>query len=260
MELPIVKVDAFASRVFTGNPAAVMRLPAWLPDDTLRAVAAENNLSETAFVVGRHLRWFTPTTEVELCGHATLAAGAVLLEQDGGDRVAFETRSGELVVERDGEAFVLELPAVPAGLGVAPDDVLAAVGGRPVASRPIRALHHASYWLAEYATEAEVEALAPDFRALRGLGANVVATAPGTDVDFVSRFFAPGSGVDEDPVTGSAHCTLTPLWVGRLGRNPLRARQISRRGGEVGCALAGDHVRLSGRVAWWLTGVVRVPG
>lgn len=265
MQLPLVQVDAFTERPLSGNPAAVMRLPRWLDDATLQAIAAENNLSETAFVVREgdrhHLRWFTPLVEVDLCGHATLAAGAVVLSEDGGDAITFETRSGPLSVRRTGEAWELDLPVIPPSPLVEPPAALPDVLGRaPLELLGVRQLHHAAYWLAVYGSEADVAALEPDTRRMgRELQANVICTAPGDEVDFVSRFFAPGSGVDEDPVTGSAHATLAPFWMERLQKNPLRARQISRRGGSLLCTVGRDRVRLQGSCAAYLRGTVTLP-
>lgn len=281
MELPLVQVDAFADRPFTGNPAAVMRLPRWLDDDVLAAIAAENNLSETAFVVeepgGLRLRWFTPTVEVALCGHATLAAGYVLLGDAGPevDAVVFATRSGPLTVRRsaeDRDRLELELPCVPS---VPTDDVPPALidavraggGAAPVEVHRVKSVHAATYWMAVFADPADIVALAPDTRRLgRELRSNVICAAPGAPagaadgVDFVSRFFAPASGVDEDPVTGSAHATLAPYFAARLAKNPLEARQLSKRGGAVRCRVDGDRVWLGGRCAPYLVGVVQVPG
>ena len=248
--LPLVQVDAFASKPFEGNPAAVMRLPHWLPDETLAAIALENNLSETAFVVreerGLHLRWFTPTVEVDLCGHATLAAGFVVLGEDGGQSVSFHTKSGQLVVGKTSDGrLTLDLPSHPPGSAGLPAGIREALGTEPDAGWSIEALHHAGYWLALFPDADTVAALDPDVRLLGRLRANVICTAPGDgDLDFVSRFFAPGSGIDEDPVTGSAHATLAPFWAERLGKNPLSARQISARGGSMECELRGDRVIL----------------
>lgn len=266
MRVPLYQVDAFAARLFTGNPAAVCPLPRWLPDDVLQAVAAENNLSETAFLVpeGDHykLRWMTPTVEVDLCGHATLAAGFVLLEvlETKQQAVSFETRSGRLTVTREDGLLWLDFPALPV-LGPARDAgaVAAALGVTPRAVYEIRQVHHGRYLLAELADEAEVVGLNPDVVALRGQRTNVIVTAPGDEVDFVSRFFAPASGIDEDPVTGSAHCTLTPFWAARLGKTGLRARQRSRRGGELHCQLRGDRVKIGGRAVLYLRGEIEVP-
>lgn len=251
MQLAFSQVDAFATRPFTGNPAAVVRVGSeWLADDQMASIAAENNLSETAFVRERGpelaLRWFTPTVEVALCGHATLAAGWVMLQQTSGDAVSFDTRSGTLWVRREGDRFALELPAIPPHEAQVPDALIAALGAPPAEVLGVREVHHARYWLARYASEAQIASLAPDIAALRALRSNVICTAPGEAVDFVSRFFAPGSGVDEDPVTGSAHCTLTPFWAARLGKDVLEARQISARGGDLGCTLSpGEAARVT---------------
>lgn len=250
--LALYQIDAFTDRPFGGNPAAVCPLDAWLPDETLQAIAAENNLSETAFFVRRgdhlDLRWFTPAVEVDLCGHATLAAGHVLLEilEPGRSEARFQTRSGELVVRRESEGLSVDLPARPPTPTDITDELIEALGARP-----------------SYAVRArDLVAVFEDAEAVRNLSTNmgklaaldtfaVGVTARGTgrdaDVDFVSRFFAPQKGVPEDPVTGSLHCTLVPFWAERLGRTTLRARQVSRRGGELGCSLLGDRVRLTGR-------------
>lgn len=253
--IPIYQLDAFASQVFRGNPAAICPLEAWLPDATMQAIAAENNLSETAFFVREgdayRLRWFTPTTEVELCGHATLASGFVLLKASGA--VKFLTRSGPLTVRRDGEWLSLELPALPAtamdpppalaqGLGIAPRETL-----------------RATNWLCVLEDETAVRALKPDFTALASLHPfGVIVTAPGASVDFVSRFFGPSFGIPEDPVTGSAHATLTPYWSARVGKKKLSAWQVSARGGELTCEDLGANVALTGRCALYLTGEITV--
>jgi PhzF family phenazine biosynthesis protein len=256
MRLPIYQIDAFADRVFAGNPAAVVPLEEWLPDATLQAIAAENNLSETAFLVRQGetyaLRWFTPTVEVDLCGHATLASAYVVFRflEPQRRRISFETRkSGTLVVWRQGDELAMDFPAwvaepceTPAGLAVAlgrnPSEVLAA-----------RA------YLAVYERESDVAAIKPDFAALKRLGQAVIVTAPGSDgVDFVSRFFAPGVGIDEDPVTGGAHCQLIPYWAKRLGKRQLSARQISSRGGALSCGIEGDRVTIAGQAQLYLEG------
>lgn len=251
MKLRFVQVDAFADRPFTGNPAAVMPLDAWLDDATLQAIATENNLSETAFLLPTdgdadyELRWFTPTTEVVLCGHATLASGHVLL----GDRleldaVRFRTRqAGVLRVARAGAGYALDLPAWPAAAKPLPETV-AGIGGTPVETL-WRAGGHA---LLVYGSAAEVRALRPDFRALAGQGDVLfIATAPGETTDVVSRVFAPGAGIDEDPVTGSAHSLLIPYWTQRLGRDRFTAFQASARGGHLACRLEGDRAVMEGR-------------
>jgi len=246
--LPFTQVDAFADAPFTGNPAAVMPLDAWLDDETLQAIAQENNLSETAFTIATPddpdadyaLRWFTPTLEVKLCGHATLASGHVLME---GDAVRFRTRhAGILTVSRAGQGYALSLPAwtmTPRDL----PDLAEGLGGAPRESH----WRDGGYSLFLFPDEAAVRALTPDFATLRAQGdVMLIATAPGTNSDIVSRVFVPGGGVDEDPVTGSAHCLLTPFWKERLGKTQISAVQASARGGRLGCALEGDRVILTG--------------
>ena len=260
MKRPIYQIDAFADRLFAGNPAAVVLLDKWLPDSVLAAIAAENNLSETAFVIPcvdvSPLRWFTPTVEVNLCGHATLAAAAVLLREVFPERhtLRFSTRSGELVVQRDGERLRLDFPARP-GQPVALDAaVSAALGATPQLALQSRDL------MLVYASEDEVRALQPDFRQLAALPyGTYIVTAPGKEVDFVSRFFAPGAGIDEDPVTGSAHCTLIPYWAERLGKRVLQARQVSARGGALWCELCGDRVGIAGTAIEYLRGTINCP-
>src|ERR1700736_5473715 len=236
--IPVYQVDAFASRVFTGNPAAVCPLGQWLPDQQMQAIAAENNLAETAFFVrngqGYHLRWFTPTVEVDLCGHATLASAFVIMNHltPSVSSVQFSTKSGKLGVTRDGDLLSLDFPALPAVECQVHPELFPALGGRPE-----KALAARDY-LVVYATEAELRSLTPDMDALRKTDRfGVIATAPGKDLDFVSRFFAPAQGIPEDPVTGSSHCTLTPYWARRLGKTTLTARQVSARVGDLICTL-----------------------
>lgn len=252
MKIPFQQVDAFADRPFTGNPAAVMPLEAWLDDATLQAIAAENNIAETAFIVpwladdaDFELRWFTPTVEVELCGHATLATGHVLLSRNTAiDKVRFMTRrAGPLDVARDGTGYRLALPAWDMIEQPLPDHS-AALGGAPVETWS----RDGGYSLFRFETAEEVLALAPDFRAMAPLGDILfMATAPGTNTDIVSRVFAPGAGIDEDSVTGSAHCMLATYWAPILRRNSFSAYQASARGGYLGCELVGDRVILSGQ-------------
>ena len=259
LELQQFQVDAFASRVFEGNPAAVCPLDEWLPDDVMQSIASENNLSETAFFVpcgsGFDLRWFTPATEIDLCGHATLASAHVLFESLGysGTAVSFNTRSGELIVKRAGNDYSMDFPAQPPqvcalppaleeGLGASPSEVLASED-----------------YMAVFQSEAQVLSLAPDLSVLRQLDLRgVIATAPGGDVDFVSRFFAPGAGIDEDPVTGSAHCALAPYWSERLGRQRLQARQVSARGGRLECEVNGTRVILKGSAVTFMQGRILI--
>ena len=252
MKLPFLQIDAFADRPFTGNPAAVMPLDAWLGDALLQSIAAENNLSETAFLVpdatgaaNYELRWFTPTNEVVMCGHATLASGhAILSTEPQRERVTFRTRqAGILEVDRAGDAYALSLPAwVPS-----PKPLPAIVAALGVDQVVETLWHEHRYGLVILADEAAVRAVAPDFRrlALEGDWLTIVS-ARGTDTDIVSRAFAPGGGIDEDPVTGSAHAVAVPYWAGKLGRDTFTAYQASARGGHLGCRLDGDRVILSG--------------
>ena len=255
----LVQVDAFAECPFTGNPAAVMPLDEWLPDETLQAIAIENNLSETAFTIpdasgeaDYELRWFTPGTEVVMCGHATLASGHVLIESD---RVRFRTRkAGILEVARDGEGYAMSLPAWAPAPKELPR-VVAALGCAPVETL----WHPQRYAVAVLEDEAAVRAVAPDFRALAREGDLLtIVTAPGDETDVVSRAFAPGAGIDEDPVTGSAHAVLTPYWAGRLRRESFTAFQASRRGGRLTCRLDGERVILGGRCVTVIEGVMRL--
>ncbi|MGA3026366.1 MAG: PhzF family phenazine biosynthesis protein [Bryobacteraceae bacterium] len=259
MQIPIYQVDAFSGRAFAGNPAAVCPLESWLADERMQAIAAENNLSETAFFVpegeGYRLRWFTPATEVDLCGHATLASAFIVFRHLAPqlERVLFQTRSGELLVSRQGDRLTMDFPARPPvaaeahpllipALGLPPKDVLAA----------------RDYMLV-YETEKQVRALKPDMARLAEVDRfAVIVTAPGSDCDFVSRFFAPAKGVPEDPVTGSAHCTLIPYWSRRLGKRQLFARQVSPRGGELWCENLGERVHISGQAVEFLSGTITV--
>ena len=261
MKLPFFQVDAFADRPFGGNPAAVIPLEAWLPDETLQAIAAENNLSETAFAIPAtgdadyELRWFTPTTEVALCGHATLASGHVLIESDA---VRFRTRkAGVLIVARDGEALTLDLPVTR----VAPQphpELLSALGlnGAEV-FQSVSGAEATAIILVE--DEAAVRGCQPDMRALRGIELMAIVTAPAsTEHDVVSRVFVPAWGVDEDPVTGSAHAALAPFWAERLGRDRFTAFQASARGGRVAVRLAGERAILGGRCVTVIEGAFRI--
>jgi PhzF family phenazine biosynthesis protein len=264
LQLALYQVDAFASRRFAGNPAAVCPLDSWLDDDLMQAIANENNLAETAFFVREgdsyRIRWFTPTDEVELCGHATLAAAHVLathIDQTMRE-VTFQSRSGPLKVTCDGDLYVLDFPAKPPVATPAPDGLAAALGATPAETLGL------GYWcLAVFRNAGEVAALKPDMAALERLSADaVIASAPGDDrsddCDFVSRCFVPKLGIPEDPVTGSAHCVLTPYWAKRLGKTPLAAKQISARGGELACGLAGDRVTIGGRAVPYLEGRISI--
>ncbi len=261
MRIPLFQVDAFASRVFAGNPAAVCLLDAFPGDDLLQSIAAENNLSETAFLVpnesGFDLRWFTPVTEVILCGHATLASAFVLFRcrKWPGESVRFRTRgSGDLVVTRQGRMFEMDFPARPARPCEAPDGLADALR-----VRPLEVLDSEEDLLVVLAGEAAVRAVRPDFAALNEVTARgVIVTARGDKCDFVSRFFAPRVGIPEDPVTGSAHCVLIPYWSGLLGKEALHACQVSARGGEIFGRNAGKRVKIAGRAALYLRGSIRI--
>jgi len=259
LKLRMFQVDAFADRVFEGNPAAVCPLEDWLDDSLLQAIAEENNLSETAFFVPvgevYHLRWFTPAAEIDLCGHATLASAHVLFEHLGHakEEVSFFTRSGELKVARTQSGLRMDFPAAPLHPVEAPPALLAGLGVRP------RQVLAAFDYVAVFESEAEVRALTPDFGKFQQLGLRgVVATAPGDEVDFVSRFFVPKLGINEDPVTGSAHCELAPYWSAQLGRQKLNARQVSKRGGSVGCVVEGERVLLFGRAVNYMVAEIRI--
>ncbi|MCA1799059.1 MAG: PhzF family phenazine biosynthesis protein [Xanthomonadaceae bacterium] len=261
MELIIYQVDAFSSRPFAGNPAAVCPVEEWPADHLLQSIAAENNLSETAFIGpdddGLMIRWFTPTAEVDLCGHATLAAASVLFSRDAveGPVVAFASRSGTLsVVRLDDGRLEMDFPAWPAEQLEVTLGISQTLGAVPTE------LWHANYYMAVFADEDAVRALTPDLKRIAQLDAvGLIATAPAGQGggDFVSRFFAPRVGVPEDPATGSAHCALAPYWARRLGKNSLYARQVSARGGELWCVVEGDRVRISGHAVEVMSGVLR---
>lgn len=253
MKIKQYQVDAFTTRVFEGNPAAVCPLDAWLDDSLLQAIAAENNLSETAFFIksekGFHLRWFTPVAEVNLCGHATLATAHVIFEILGyaGQTITFETLSGILTVARLGTLLVMNFPAAPPKPCAAPDALIAGLGIQP------SAIFAADDYFAVFDNEDIVRSIKPDFAQLAMLDLRgVIVTARGREVDFVSRFFAPKFGILEDPVTGSAHCALTPYWSEKLGKKALSARQVSKRGGDILCELKGNRVLLAGHAVTFM--------
>lgn len=262
---PLYQVDAFTSERFRGNPAAVVPLEAWLSDETLQAIAAENNLAETAFYVPLtptsqgltpdfHLRWFTPKVEVALCGHATLASAFVLfrlLGREGGE-VTFHSQSGPLWVKDDGRMLTLDFP-VRDPERISPPSFL----GQALGLAPLEVWMNGDV-LALLGSEAEVRALEPRMEPLLKLPRGLIVTAPGDEVDFVSRFFAPAAGIPEDPVTGSAHCLLTPFWESRLGKSELRARQVSSRGGELWCRRDGDRVHIAGEAVLYLSGTIHL--
>ncbi len=259
MKIPIYQVDAFTRKLFSGNPAAVCPLESWLPVATMQKIAMENNLSETAFFVDEGdtygLRWFTPTVEVDLCGHATLATAHVLfnhLNYDG-DEITFSTKSGLLTVKKSGDALLMNFPADEMPETDPPDVLFDGLGLRS------DKVFRSDDYMVVLDNEYDVADLTPDFRLLSEVDARgIIVTAPGIDVDFVSRFFGPQSGVDEDPVTGSAHTKLTPYWAKVLGKNKLTARQISDRGGDLICELKGDRVELQGHAVSYLSGEIEV--
>ena len=259
MSIPYYQIDAFTGSLFTGNPAGVCLLADWLPDAVLQSIAAENNLAETAFVVQRDsffdLRWFTTTLEMDLCGHATLAPAHVIFRHLGyrGSIVRFQTRSGALTVSRSEDLLTLDFPARPAAPCDTPQELNDGLRATPTATAKARD------YLAVFETEQAVRSLQPDMAALMRLDClGIIATAPGNHCDFVSRFFAPRAGVPEDPVTGSAHCTLIPYWAQRLGRSELRALQVSPRGGELFCEHRGERVGIGGRAVTYSSGFLHV--
>lgn len=256
------QVDAFASELFAGNPAAVCILEKWLPDAIMQSIAAENNLAETAFAVpvaeDYEIRWFTPETEVALCGHATLATAHVLFTTRERDQshLRFQSRErGMLEVSKSGDWLVLDFPSDPIEETEIPRELVRALGGKP-----------GSCWkgltdyMVVYDTEEEIRALIPNFHLLSEIPVRgVIATSPGRSCDFVSRFFAPNCGVPEDPVTGSAHTTLTPYWAQKLGKTRLNAAQLSRRGGILRCELAADRVNIAGQAVTYMKAEIYLP-
>ena len=255
MELPIFQVDAFTGRLFGGNPAAVVILPQWLPDDTLQAIAAENNLAETAFVVplqgAFELRWFTPAVEVDLCGHATLASAHVLFNHGyaAPPDIVFLYQGGTLTVTQKEELLAMRFPARPPQQTQCDAAIVAALGAMP------REVLRARDLLVVFDTQQEIEDLRPDLQAVALLDTfAVIVSAPGQACDFVSRFFAPRAGIPEDPATGSSHCTLVPYWSARLGKQRLHALQLSQRRGELFCEQQGEWVQIAGRAVEYLRG------
>lgn len=251
----IYQIDAFTDRVFGGNPAAVVPLENWLPDATLQNIALENNLSETAYFVkdgeGYHLRWFTPTLEIELCGHATLASAYVLFEElnYNKDEIRFSTMSGDLFVKKDGDLLVMDFPATEMQQVDYSKNMEAALG------QPYLELHESeTKFMAVVEDQAAVLACSPNMQLLAAEKKNTIVTSKGENFDFVSRFFAPASGVDEDPVTGSAHTALAPYWAKQLNKTTLTAKQISKRGGELECIVNGDRVIMKGQARRYLIG------
>jgi PhzF family phenazine biosynthesis protein len=264
MRVRLFHVNAFTNRLFAGNPAAGCPLQEWLDDGLLQKVAAENNLSETAFFVPGEdhydLRWFTPRCEVSLCGHATLASAYVVLSllRAGPDEVRFETHlSGALTVRQNGNIFSMDFPAMFGKTCVNPPEAL--IHGLGPGTRPSSLLEANDTYIAIYKTQRAIQDIRPDFATLEQLHPLAVAiTAPGEEADFVSRYFAPSYGIPEDPVTGSAHCALTPYWAERLGKMQLHARQVSDRGGDLSCEMAGNRVIIKGSAVLTLQGTLQI--
>jgi PhzF family phenazine biosynthesis protein len=259
LKIPIYQIDAFTSRVFAGNPAAVCTLEEWPEDSILQAIAQENNLSETAFFVpkqdGYHIRWFTPVAEVDLCGHATLAAAYVIFNylETSRTEVSFQSNSGRLTVIQEQGLISMDFPSQPPVPCEAHPGLLQGLRKEPVE------VFRSEDYVAVFSTEEEIRELRPDMEMLKELDMRGVAvTAEGKEADFVSRFFAPKLGVDEDPVTGSSHCALTPYWAGKLKRKRLIAHQLSRRGGELLCRDRGNRVLISGRAALYMQGSITI--
>ena len=260
MNLTIYQVDAFTKEVFRGNPAAICPLENWLEAELMQRIALENNLSETAFFVKNRdvyeIRWFTPTFEIDLCGHATLASAFVIFEVLKLEEklIKFHShKSGELSVEKQGDVLILDFPSRPVSPADAPNGLIEAIGKQP------KEIFKARDYFLVYETEQEILDIAPDFTALLKIDAHgFIVTAKGETSDFVSRFFAPEVGVFEDPVTGSAHCNLIPFWAQRLGKTKLFGRQISARGGELFCELKGERVKIGGNAVLYLKGEIYI--
>jgi len=259
MKIPYYHIDAFASTRFSGNPAGVCVLKEWLPDEVLQNIASENNLSETAFVVAKQdqfeLRWFTPVREVSLCGHATLATAFVIFECEGYTEpiIHFQSKSGVLTVERDGAVLVLDLPSRRTEPCATPEVLVQGLGQAPLEVR------RAKSYMAVFATQQDIVSIKPEMQCLGQLDCSgIIITAPGDQVDFVSRFFAPRLGIPEDPVTGSSHCTLIPFWAERLSKKKMTALQLSARGGELSCEYVGERVKIGGKAITYLSGEIEL--
>jgi len=261
MKLPLYQVDAFTNKVFGGNPAAICPLETWLPDSTLHKIAAENNLSETAFFVAKgndfELRWFTPTTEVDLCGHATLATSHVLFEflNYGEKTITFHSKSGELTVERTKDGYSMNFPA-----NTYKETEVTPLLSRALGVKPIHAILGKNILMAEVRSEKELRSLIPEIYTVMQVHPHgLIITAKGDEVDFVSRSFFPNVGINEDPVTGASHTLLTPYWASKLGKSSMSARQLSKRGGELKCTLVGDRVEIAGQAVLYLKGEIELP-
>jgi PhzF family phenazine biosynthesis protein len=265
MTLSLYQIDAFTRKLFQGNPAAVIPLGNWLDDALMQSMAAENNLSETVFFVPSSqagvdfdIRWFTPAVEINLCGHATLAAAFVIFNYLDFDKslLCFSSKSGKLMVEKRADVIVMDFPAwKPERVHDYPEKLLAALKVSEVVG-----VYKNRDLLVELQNEEAVKKCTPDFSLMKETGYKVIITAPGTSgVDFVSRFFAPAAGIDEDPVTGSAHSQLIPFWAEKLGKKKMFARQISQRGGELECKLWGDRVTMAGQCVFYMKGEIALP-
>ena len=260
MKIPIFQVDAFTDKQFKGNPAAVCPLEEWLPESVMQNIAMENNLAETAFIVKKgdsyQIKWFTPESEIDLCGHATLAAAYVINKyiDNKKEKIEFQSVSGKLIVSRTGDVFSMLFPSRPAKAADLSNLFLKALGKQPIE------VYKARDYLLVYKSEDDIKNIYPDMELLKKIDAfAVIVTAPGDEVDFVSRFFAPGAGISEDPVTGSAHCTLIPYWADRLNKKELKARQLSRRGGNLICKLHNQNkVLIAGKAVSYLEGYIYV--
>ncbi|MBL7762642.1 MAG: PhzF family phenazine biosynthesis protein [Chitinophagaceae bacterium] len=256
MKLTLYQVDAFTNKLFGGNPAAVVPLEKWIDDELMQQLAMENNLAETVFFVPRedefYIRWFTPVLEINLCGHATLASSYVLYNFLGYNKPAiiFNSKSGKLVVEKKGDSLLMDFPSwKPEKADVYPDNLQEALGVKEIV-----AVYKYRDLLVELNTEEDVKNAKPDFTALKNMGEKVIITAPGKKHDFVSRFFAPVAGVDEDPVTGSAHSQLIPFWSEKLNKSVMQAKQLSQRGGEIHCEQKGERVVMGGECVFYMKG------
>lgn len=259
MKQKMYQVDAFADRIFEGNPAAVCPLDEWLPDGKLQQIAMENNLSETAYFVGEgdtyRLRWFTPAAEVDLCGHATLASAHVLFEHLDfhNPEISFSSNSGRLKVRKDSGMLNMNFPSSIGEEADPPGELMDALG------TGAEEIYKASDYMVVLEREEQVRALDPNFFLLNRIETRgIIVTAPGKEYDFVSRFFAPAVGINEDPVTGSAHTMLAPYWSERLGKDELKARQVSRRGGTVYCRMLDDRVEIAGKAVTYLEGTIEI--
>ena len=262
MDLPLYQVDAFTNKTFGGNPAAVVPLDAWLPDDVMQNIAIENNLSETAFFIptdkGFHIRWLTPTTEVNLCGHATLATSWVIYNELGydQDQITFESQSGDLIVKRAKNGLTLNFPVWDSVKYEANEPIIAQAFGRPATE-----IHKGKKWVLLFDDENFIRDVQPDISLIKMIeseGVVISALSSDPNIDFVSRYFGPQVGIDEDPVTGSAHCILTPIWANKLNKTEFNARQVSARGGDLHLKLEGDRLHMTGQATLFLKGTMTI--